>query len=100
AYRSPGPGRRSAVPRLLRGSPVNLSATRMNVSADQPTASVHRGGMDMKNDHRKLDTLRQVLDGFNRHDLDAIMAHFADDCVFESPRGPDPWGRRFVGKDE
>ena len=28
------------------------------------------------------------------------MAHFADDCVFDSPRGPDPWGRRFVGKNE
>jgi ketosteroid isomerase-like protein len=28
------------------------------------------------------------------------MAHFAEDCVFESPRGPDPWGRRFVGKAE
>jgi ketosteroid isomerase-like protein len=40
------------------------------------------------------------LDAFNRHDLDAIMSHFADDCVFESPRGLDPWGRRFVGKDE
>jgi len=25
-------------------------------------------------------TLRAVLDGFNRHDLDAIMSHFADDC--------------------
>ena len=45
-------------------------------------------------------TLRAVLDGFNRHDLDAIMSHFADDCVFESPRGPERWGRRFVGKDE
>jgi ketosteroid isomerase-like protein len=48
----------------------------------------------------KLDVLEQVLDAFNRHDLDAIMLHFADDCVFESPRGPDPWGRRFEGKDE
>jgi hypothetical protein len=28
------------------------------------------------------------------------MAHFADDAVFESPRGPDPWGQRFVGHDE
>jgi ketosteroid isomerase-like protein len=28
------------------------------------------------------------------------MARFADDCVFESPRGPERWGRRFVGKDE
>jgi len=54
----------------------------------------------MENDHRKLDALREVLEAFNRHDLDAIMSHFADDCVFESPRGPDPWGRRFVGKDE
>ncbi len=47
-----------------------------------------------------LDVLDQVLDAFNRHDLDAIMSFFADDCVLESPRGPDPWGRRFVGKDE
>jgi taurine dehydrogenase small subunit len=45
------------------------------------------------------DMLREVLDGFNQHDLDAIMSHFAEDCVFESPRGPDRWGRRFVGKD-
>jgi ketosteroid isomerase-like protein len=51
-------------------------------------------------DQRKLDALKQVLDAFNRHDLDAIMAHFSEDCVFESPRGPDPWGTRFVGKDE
>jgi taurine dehydrogenase small subunit len=46
----------------------------------------------------KLEVLVEVLDAFNRHDLDAIMSHFAEDCVFESPRGPDIWGRRFVGK--
>ena len=44
-------------------------------------------------------TLRAVLDAFNRHYLDGIMAHFADDAVFESPRGAEPWGTRFVGKD-
>jgi ketosteroid isomerase-like protein len=49
---------------------------------------------------RQLEVLHEVFDGFNRHDIDAIMSHFADDCVFESPRGPDPWGRRFVGRDE
>jgi hypothetical protein len=43
----------------------------------------------MESDHRRLETLKQVLRAFNRHDLDAIMSHFADDCVFESPRGPD-----------
>lgn len=41
--------------------------------------------------------LRDVLDGFNRHDLDGILAFFADDAVFESPRGPHPWGTRFEG---
>ena len=54
----------------------------------------------MEADPRRFEALKQVLEAFNRHDLDAIMSHFADDCVFESPRGPDPWGRRFAGKDE
>jgi hypothetical protein len=44
--------------------------------------------------------LQRVLDAFNAHDVDAIMEHFAEDRVFDSPRGPDPWGRRFVGKAE
>jgi taurine dehydrogenase small subunit len=51
-------------------------------------------------DDEKLAVLERVLDGFNAHDPDAIVANFVDDCVFESPRGPDPWGRRFVGKEE
>ena len=51
-------------------------------------------------DDDKLGVLKEVLDAFNRHDLEVIISHFADDCVFESPRGPDPWGRRFVGKRE
>jgi ketosteroid isomerase-like protein len=50
------------------------------------------------NDPKKLDLLREVADAFNRHDLDAIMAAFSEGCVFESPRGTDPWGTRFVGK--
>jgi ketosteroid isomerase-like protein len=45
-----------------------------------------------------LEVLRQLFDAFNRHDVEAIMSYFADDCVFESPRGPERWGRRFVGK--
>lgn len=44
-----------------------------------------------------LEMLRQVAAAFDRHDLDAIMSHFADDAVFEGPRGPDPWGRRSIG---
>lgn len=34
----------------------------------------------------KVQTLSVILEAFNRHDLDAIMDCFADDCVFESPR--------------
>ncbi len=43
--------------------------------------------------------LQQVLDAFNRHDLEAIMTNFSDDAVFETPRGRDPWGTRSVGKE-
>ena len=45
------------------------------------------------------DVLLAVIDAFNRHDLDGIMRHFADDAVFESPRGPEPFGTRYEGKD-
>ncbi|WP_198413777.1 nuclear transport factor 2 family protein [Cryobacterium sp. TMT2-15-1] len=31
------------------------------------------------------DVLNNFLDAFNRHDLDAIMGYFADDCVFYLP---------------
>ena len=52
----------------------------------------------LTDDRTKLDVLERMADGFNNHDLDAIMSLFTDDCVFESPRGPDPWGRRFEGQ--
>ena len=51
-------------------------------------------------DEGRLEVLREVLQAFNQHDLDSIMSHFAEDCVFESPRGSEMWGHRFVGKDE
>ena len=44
--------------------------------------------------------LKQILEAFNRHDLDAIMEFFSDDCSFDFPRGPEPWGQRFIGKDQ
>jgi ketosteroid isomerase-like protein len=47
-----------------------------------------------------LRMIRAIATAFDEHDLDGIMAHFADDAVFEAPRGPDPWGQRFVGHDE
>ena len=43
-------------------------------------------------------TLKNLCAAFNAHDLDRIMAYFADDCVLEMPRGNRPWGSRFEGK--
>ena len=39
-----------------------------------------------------------LCEAFNAHDLDRIMAFFADDCVLQMPRGDKPWGARFEGK--
>jgi ketosteroid isomerase-like protein len=46
-----------------------------------------------------VEALRSVLDGFNAHDVDAILAFFTDDATFDAPRGPHPWGTRFEGKE-
>ena len=44
------------------------------------------------------ETLAEICEAFNAHDLDRIMAFFAEDCVLEMPRGPHPWGARFEGR--
>ena len=46
-----------------------------------------------------VEMLEAIADAFNRHDVDAVMSFFTDDCVFETPRGPEPCGRRMVGRD-
>jgi ketosteroid isomerase-like protein len=44
--------------------------------------------------------LKDFLEAFNRHDLDAIMEYFAEDCVFYMPRGSTARGARYSGKAE
>src|SRR3712207_9310608 len=57
------------------------------------------GGIAMaQQESASVETLKAITDAFNAHDLDAIMEFFADDCSLDMPRGPDPWGRRFIGK--
>jgi ketosteroid isomerase-like protein len=52
-------------------------------------------------DHEEtIRMLKAIAKAFDEHDLDGIMAHFADDAVFEGPRGTEPWGTRWVGRDE
>jgi steroid delta-isomerase-like uncharacterized protein len=48
----------------------------------------------------EVGTLEEFLDAFNRHDVEAVMEFFAEDSVLETPRGPDPWGRRYEGKEQ
>ena len=45
-----------------------------------------------------VETLKAITSAFNDHDLDTIMEFFAEDCSLDMPRGPEPWGERFVGK--
>jgi ketosteroid isomerase-like protein len=47
-----------------------------------------------------VELLKGFLDAFNRHDLNAIMDYFADDCVFYMPRGARPRGDRHIGKND
>lgn len=45
----------------------------------------------------------EFLDAFaeawNRHDIEALMACMADDCVFAASAGPDVSGTRYVGRE-
>jgi ketosteroid isomerase-like protein len=43
--------------------------------------------------------LQSIATAFDEHDLDRIMTYFAEDAVFEAPRGTEPWGTRFVGRE-
>ena len=48
----------------------------------------------------RISAMKAFLAAFNRHDVDAIMSYFVDDCEFDTPRGPTPFGRRLRGKKE
>lgn len=49
-------------------------------------------------DSVNLATLARMADGFARKDVDAILACFTEDGVFETTQGPEPWGQRFEGQ--
>lgn len=42
--------------------------------------------------------LKATFDAFNRHDIDAVMTHFAEDCVFFTVAGDHEYGNRIEGK--
>ncbi len=41
--------------------------------------------------------LAATFDAFNRHDVDAVMTHFADDCVFYTVAGDEVYGGKVEG---
>jgi taurine dehydrogenase small subunit len=47
-----------------------------------------------------VDFLQSFADAFNAHDIDAIMSHMTDDCVFEASAGPDFDGEKFTGQEQ
>jgi steroid delta-isomerase-like uncharacterized protein len=43
--------------------------------------------------------LDAFFDGWNRHDVDALMRFMADDCVFETSAGAEACGTRHTGRE-
>jgi ketosteroid isomerase-like protein len=39
-------------------------------------------------DRAKVEVLEQIFDAFNRHDVEGVLRHMTDDCVFETAAGP------------
>jgi ketosteroid isomerase-like protein len=66
---------------------------------DQPRPSTRGRGVVVDHDDG-MRMLKAITQAFDAHDLEGIMVHFADDAVFGGPRGTDPWGTRFVGRQE
>ncbi len=42
--------------------------------------------------------LESFAEAFNRHDLDGIMAHMTEDCVFYRSSGPHAYGTKYEGQ--
>jgi ketosteroid isomerase-like protein len=56
--------------------------------------------MAQSNQNVTADFLQSYADAFNAHDLDRIMSHMTDDCVFQASAGPDMDGEKFSGQSE
>jgi ketosteroid isomerase-like protein len=46
-----------------------------------------------------LEILKELTQAFNDHDLDRIMSFFHEDGSLDMPKGSEPWGTRYVGKE-
>jgi ketosteroid isomerase-like protein len=46
------------------------------------------------------DFLQSFVNAFNAHDLNGIMSHMTDDCVFEASAGPEANGQKYKGQEQ
>lgn len=46
-----------------------------------------------------IELMEEINAAFNSRDADRVASHFAEDGVFATARGPDPWGHRVQGRD-
>lgn len=46
-----------------------------------------------------VEDLAATFDAFNRHDIDGVMANFAEDCVFYTVGGPEVFGSKVEGRE-
>lgn len=46
------------------------------------------------------DFLQSFTDAFNAQNIQAIMSHMTDDCVFEASAGPHVDGEKFTGQEQ
>lgn len=44
--------------------------------------------------------LQSFADAFNAHNINLIMSHMTNDCVFEASAGPDLNGEKFIGQEQ
>ncbi len=56
--------------------------------------------MAQSNKNVTEDFLQSFADAFNAHDVNRIMSHMTDDCVFEASAGPDVNGEKFTGQEQ
>ncbi len=54
----------------------------------------------MVEEQKILQALDGLAAGFNAHDIDAIMGFFAADCSLDLPRGSEPHGTRYLGREQ
>ena len=56
--------------------------------------------MAQSNQKVTVEFLQSFADAFNAHDLQTIMSHMTNDCVFEASAGSDLNGEKFTGQEQ